>query len=1049
MSPLPDDNTLDAYLDRGISAAFEDEPTSTGSDTRSGTLRPVRAPRTTRIPDVVGPYPVTSVLGRGGMGLVLRAQDPQLGRELAIKLLDEAHIDDEELVARFEDEARVCSRLQHPGIVPVHEIGATAEGLPYFTMRLIEGETLAARLRRRAAPSEDRSRLLDVFVRVCEAMAYAHDCGVVHRDLKPENVMVGAFGEVQIMDWGFASSDSSDGQPARPKPVPLRYRVVGTPAYMSPEQARGQLERIDARADVFALGAMLCEIVTGDPPYVADTKEETLLLASKAWIEDARERLRSSGAEARLTAIAERCLAPEPAERPAQAGDVERELADYMASLEETRRRLELEAAEARATAQLERRARRLTVWLAAATVITVLVAAASVLWVERERRARASETARAVAVALERASSLRGEARREAGGGAAKWTEAIAAAEGAVLLAGTRGADEGTRAAADALVAELHAERARVERDHALVEQLLEIKPHFGDGRRLERLDADFSEAFSAYGVDVLASNQDEAARLLGVSSVLAAVVSGLDDWAMARIAVDGVDSESSRTLVELANRLDRDPWRSDLRRALLAKDGPGIRRLAAPAELESIPIASLDLLARCLRLVGSAEDAIAVYRVAHARRPEDFQINHNLGSLLRSRDLFDEEVARMFAMAAVARPSSVHVLADLAQSFVAREEDERALVYLRRIHALDPGYAPGWYYRGLIRLRAEDWIGAEECFRTVLRIDPHDGRPHGNLSVALAEQGRVREALEASQEAVRLRPDSAQHVANLSLQQVRLGREEDAVESARRWIALAPRDARARFHLGLSLHTLGRYEGAIAAFGEAIDLDPELADAWCHRGHAMLLVGSFEEALRNLNTADALSNELDSELSGVWAVLTRQAEALIDVEAELDEALVGRREPNGATERILFALVASRRGQPLFAFQQFELAFRQDPRAMHRGRPTNATVAAQAAFAISDPGVDAAERKLWREQACEWLWDELVSFELDFDQLEGANGVVGLLRLVKGWTRGTALPHPGSPLYAGLDQAEREAWDELWAAVSVFVDELECALP
>src|SRR5262249_24857384 len=155
-------------------------------------------------------------------------------------------------------------------IVPVYELGQFRDGRPYITMKLVEGHTLAAILRGRSDPGRDLPRLLGIFEHVCQAMAYAHARGVIHRDLKPANVMVGAFGEVQVMDWGFARAlagdaaaderaTGSDSTPSarRRKGLTHSGALMGTPAYMPPEQARGETARIDRRADVFALGAIL------------------------------------------------------------------------------------------------------------------------------------------------------------------------------------------------------------------------------------------------------------------------------------------------------------------------------------------------------------------------------------------------------------------------------------------------------------------------------------------------------------------------------------------------------------------------------------------------------------------------------------------------------------------------------------------------------------------------------------------------------------------------------------------------------------------------
>jgi eukaryotic-like serine/threonine-protein kinase len=161
-------------------------------------------------------------IARGGMGTVLRGHDPELGRELAVKVILPAHRDNPNLVRRFVGEARLAGQLQHPGIMPVYDLGQLADGRPFFTMKLIQGRTLADLLAGRADPGHDLPRFLRYFEAVCQAVGYAHARGVIHRDLKPVNVMVGAFGEVQVMDWGLAKrlEDGPEGGPEQPPPDP-------------------------------------------------------------------------------------------------------------------------------------------------------------------------------------------------------------------------------------------------------------------------------------------------------------------------------------------------------------------------------------------------------------------------------------------------------------------------------------------------------------------------------------------------------------------------------------------------------------------------------------------------------------------------------------------------------------------------------------------------------------------------------------------------------------------------------------------------------------
>ena len=259
----------------------------------SGGGSPVLRPSSDAMPASQGPAARLQLLGeiaRGGMGAVLKGRDVDLGRDVAVKVLLEAHHTKAEWVQHFVEEAQIGGQLQHPGVVSLYELGRLPDRRLYFTMKLVKGRTLAALLTARKAPEEGRDRLVGIFLQACQALAYAHAHGVIHRDLNPSNIMVGAFGKVQVMDWGLAKvlpqggvADERDSRPAEDVSVIRTGRgtdvpgsgsnteagtVLGTPAYMAPEQARGNVELVDERADVFGLGAILCEVLTGEPSYV-------------------------------------------------------------------------------------------------------------------------------------------------------------------------------------------------------------------------------------------------------------------------------------------------------------------------------------------------------------------------------------------------------------------------------------------------------------------------------------------------------------------------------------------------------------------------------------------------------------------------------------------------------------------------------------------------------------------------------------------------------------------------------------------------------------
>jgi serine/threonine protein kinase len=280
-------------------------------------------------------YRIDVELARGGMGVVYTATDTIFDRLVAIKVLAPKLVGTSS-AKRFIREARITGRLQHPSIPPVHDLGTLDDGEPYLAMKLIRGQTFAATIKAARAADEahveEFDRLIQIFEQICLAVAFAHSRRVIHRDLKPQNVMVGAFGEIQVMDWGLAKeldSTVSEEKPEThtefhddPDERTMTGNVMGTPSYMPPEQARGETHVIDERADVFSLGAILCVILTGKPPYLGKDGHAVWEKASQGDLEEALTRLNQVRGQGRLVALAKRCLQLERSARPAHAGEV-------------------------------------------------------------------------------------------------------------------------------------------------------------------------------------------------------------------------------------------------------------------------------------------------------------------------------------------------------------------------------------------------------------------------------------------------------------------------------------------------------------------------------------------------------------------------------------------------------------------------------------------------------------------------------------------------------------------------------------------------------
>jgi len=257
-------------------------------------------------------------LGRGGIGRIHAATDRNLLRHVALKRIDKKLAEVPMYKEGFIAEAQMTGQLEHPNIVPVHELSVGANGIPYFTMKLVQGVGLDKWLRDPFRPPGSTERLeegLEIFLKVCDAVAYAHHRGVIHRDLKPENIMIASFGQVYLMDWGLARLTKT--RPASGARSQMEARgPVGTPHYMAPEQARGNPTDMDERSDIFGLGAVLYEIVSGKIPYGEHRSAQAILECAKAGqVVPIDQVTQDIGVSKNIRSIIDKATAPDPKDR--------------------------------------------------------------------------------------------------------------------------------------------------------------------------------------------------------------------------------------------------------------------------------------------------------------------------------------------------------------------------------------------------------------------------------------------------------------------------------------------------------------------------------------------------------------------------------------------------------------------------------------------------------------------------------------------------------------------------------------------------------------
>ncbi len=967
------------------------------------------------------------------MGAIFQGRDLYLGRDLAVKVMREEHREHPEMVRRFVEEAQIGGQLQHPGIVPVHELGRLPDGRMFIAMKLVRGRTLAALLAARRGPDDERTRFLAVFEQVGQTVAYAHSKGVIHRDLKPSNVMVGSFGEVQVMDWGLAKVLDLCGQADGDRPssagddasVIRTWRdgsemmesrpgsVLGTPSYMAPEQARGAMDTLDERADVFALGSILCEILTGQPAFVGEASSEVYRKAERADLSEAFRRLDACGADAELVALARTCLAAVPKHRPRDASVVVLGLTAYLRGVEGRLRDAELATVRAEARAAGERRRRQLTLALVASVLITGLIGAAGWGWMGRERRRRLGAVEVAVNAALADSAKKREKA-IAAGGDPILWVEAIEAARRAeTLLTGSDATLEQTqrvRRFLDELTREREAIED-VEKDRRIVERLAAVLNDFGVHGDERKANADYAAAFRAYGVDVDSLDPPAAGRLLTTSPVAPELASALDQWAILRRSRVLHDPAGADRLVAVARAADPDSWRDRLRDTVgRMQGGPARRlevleRLAATADVEHLPVTSVTRLATSLAIFGRRDTAIALLRRAQAAHRDDFWVNADLGREFLASNR-PEEAIRFYAVAAGVRPQSPLALGGLGRAILLSGQ---------------PGEAA-------------------ELFRQWTRLRPDDPLSHVALGSALLALGASSEARAEFSEAKRLKPMDWMVRDQVALAFSDRGDWDAAIREQGEAVRLFPAMGVAHKALAHALQSAGRLGEAVAEFREAVRLDPRISASHLFLGRALIEAGEPREALEALariGPGPPPDPFLTSEM------LVSRAEQLIALEPRLPAVMEGCEAPANAEEAASFARLAFARDRAEAAARLWTGAFEASPElaadlvAMNRFQAARAAARSGAEGGRDLAGSGAESRAKWRRQAVEWLRADLAASTAIVDSGTSSQRA-GVARRLSRWQVDPALASiREEPALSTLPEAERRSLREFWDGV------------
>jgi eukaryotic-like serine/threonine-protein kinase len=779
-------------------------------------------------------YELGAEIARGGMGIVHRAFDNVFGREVAIKVLQHKFGTNSSTACRFFDEARITGQLQHPGIPPVHDIGTLADGRPFMAMKLIKGETLEVLLRLRPTPSHDRGRFVAAFEQLCQAVAYAHAHGVIHRDLKPQNVMVGAFGEVQVMDWGLAKvrptapnhADDWNGQDTAPLMEISSNRdsdgvltqpgsAIGTPAYMPPEQALGALSQIDSRSDVFGLGGILAMILTGKPPFFSDTEPTTHLKSASGDLAGCLANLDQCGAEPELIDLCKRCLSIKQEDRPQNAEAVAKIVAQFRADSEERAKTARIEQARVETQAAVrtaeQRKRRGILMGLAGAFVLLMLTLGGFAWYADRLRTQEQNRLARnneAITVLLNQAELALGDNDGDA-------PKAKLALEGAEKRA-VEGCDP-----------ELLTRLERLQTDWRLLQELNALDryrwtPQTTLLRYPNREDvvAAGQKVLTKFGLATDSAEPKEVAERAQASTVMRRVIPLYD--------LEFASTKSVNTL-QILDRIDPDQFRTQIRRALATDDAITL------LELLDVPDSAIQPPRYLLTLFDDerripAESFRSLLLNAVQKHPSHFEL------LLK------------LSLTAPPGPKSTTERVRWAQAAV----------------AVAPNNLIGHTILGMSLQLNQDLDGAVHSFRTAVALEPDFLLTYSLLTYVLHEQGNLTEAIENCKKALQLAPnDSTTHLKLGGIYRER-GDFELAIHHLQR-VSDKNRNqsVSATFTLGQIHYTTGERLLAQQAFEKVLTFPPTSKFAYyCLESSLMLGQihhenGDYVQALRNYEVA------------------------------------------------------------------------------------------------------------------------------------------------------------------------------------------------
>ncbi len=919
---------------------------------------------------IIGPYKLLEQIGEGGFGLVFMAEQHQpVRRKVALKILKPG-MDTRQVIARFEAERQALALMDHPNIARVLEAGETGSGRPHFVMELVKGVPITDYCDQNRLTTQER---LVLFTHVCHAVQHAHHKGIIHRDLKPSNVMVtlhDGVPVVKVIDFGIAKAL---GQQLTDKTLFTGFaQMVGTPMYMSPEQAQLSGLDIDTRSDIYSLGVLLYELLAGITPF---DKERLRTAGYDEMRRIIREedpptpstRLSSLGPSA-VTVSAERQSDPKRLCRllrgeldwiVMKALDKDRtrryQTANELAR--DVERYLHDEPVAACPPSAWYRfgkftRRHKAGLQIAAAAALVLLLAVGGVTWALLDRAARRTElstrmaeTEQTVNAALVQTDQWRKQAgevpsatSQEADAVLALWRQAEASLAQAEAALKTGMADERLRQRVLDVQQQIEKQLAQARRTanlfHGLDDARMARQMSIRNNLDVSDSPAKYAAAFAAYGLEVTSGRTEELARRIRAEqpAIREALIVALEDWWQLNL---GMIVKSPNPMRVIAATADDDPWRRQFRAAAAGKDATALRALSGQARRLSLPSSSLNLLAGRLFSQGDREEAVDLLRWARGRHLTDFWIHFDLGScLIKSEDnspAILEEAIGCFRTALALHPAAVAAHHNLGVVLYRRKRLDEAILSLRKAIDLDPKYAHGHNDLGLALAAKRQWDEAIAEYSKAIDLDPRYAEAHDSLGIVLLARNHLEEAIAEHRKAIDLDPKFAPAHSNLGTALRRKNQVEEAIAEFKKAIDLDPRLAPPHNDLGAALSDKNQMEEAIAEYKKAIDLDPTLVLAHHNLGTALFRKNQVEGAIAEFKKAIDLDPKLAPVHHNLGTALRRKnqvEEAIAEYKKAIDL------DPKDAMAHLNLGITLRSRNQVAEAIAEYKKAIDIDPR-------------------------------------------------------------------------------------------------------------------